>query len=81
MRNKVYTIGEDTRRFLDLLDTYTAFKEQYLLTLIMEYGEKSGEEMFCNLYDTFEPVEDAIFKDLRNLMVCEMGTGKTEITI
>lgn len=81
MTNKHYTVGDDTRLFLDVLDKYAEFKELFYKTLIDAYGEGWAEERYSGLYDKFEVVEDEIFKEIRNLMTSQMGMGKTEITI
>ena len=81
MPNKHYTVSDDTRKFLDVLDKYAEFKELYYSTLIEEYGEVTAEERYNDLYDKFAVVEDEIFSEIRNLMVCHMGMGKTEIEI
>lgn len=79
---KTYTIGEDSRRLLDALDTYQVFVGEFLDALVQIYGEESGNKFYQEHRDTLDAVERIIMEYLRIQFTTQgMGTGKTEITI
>lgn len=82
MAKKTYTIGEDSRRLLDTLDTYQAFCSELLDTLVQIYGEEHAHELYQEHTKDLEAVERIIMDYLRIQFTTQgMGTGKTDITI
>lgn len=81
MAKKTYTIGEDSRRLLDTLDTFTGFCGELLDALVQIYGEEQGHELYQGHTKDLEAVESIIMDYLRIQFTQEMATDKTSITI
>ena len=80
-KKTTYTVGESTRRFLDVLDTYQAFRNQFLTVLQAEYGDESGDTFYNSHAETLDAVEHVLWDYMRVPLTMEMGIGKTEITL
>ena len=76
-----YTVSETTRRYLDVLDTYQAFRNQFLTALQAEYGDDGGDKLYNSHAETLDAVELVFWQYLRVPLTWEMGIGKKEITI
>ena len=81
MAKKTYTIGDDSRTLLDVLDTYQEFNGQLLDALVQIYGEEQGHAFYNEHLPKLEAVSGIVMDYLRIQFTQEMGTGKTEITI
>ena len=73
MKSKQYTIGDNTRRFLDALDTFQEFKNDLLDALTATYGEERGEQL--------EQVDRIVMDYLRPLFVMGMGTQADRVEL
>lgn len=80
-KKTTYKIGESTRRYLDVLDTYEAFRNQFLTILQEEYGDDSGDKLYNSHADALDEIEHILWGYMRVPLTYEMGMGKTEITI
>ena len=78
---RTYKVSEATARYLDVLDTYEAFRNQFLTALQAEYGDDGGDKLYNSHAETLDAVELTLWQYLRVPLTWEMGTGKTEITI
>lgn len=78
---KQYTIGEDSRHFLDALDAFAAFENKFIDALTHVYGDQQADGMFEEHRETFEAVELVIMDYLRIQFTQGMGGGSDAITI
>lgn len=78
---KNYTVGEDSRRFLDALNAFQVFKCAFLDALVNVYGEQQGDEMYQSHNELLENVEREIMDYLRVLFTQSMVGDAVEITI
>lgn len=81
MKTKQYTVGEYSRQFLNALDTFQEFKNDFLTALQTLYGEEQGEKFYLSHGEQLENVERTVMDYLRYNFVLEMGTEKETITI
>lgn len=78
---KQYTIGEDSRQFLDALDAFAAFQCRFLNALTHAYGDKQGNDMFQEHREMFDGVERAVMDYLRIQFTQCMGIEAEAVTI
>ena len=81
MKKKQYIVGDETRRFLDVLDTYEAFRNEFLTLLQTEYGEDSGDKLYNSHADALDEIEHILWGYMRVPLTYEMGLDKDTITI
>ena len=76
-KKRQYTVGENSRRFLNALDTFQEFENDFLDALQHQYGEEQGEKMYLEHLQQFEDVERVIMEYLRIQFTTTLG-GDTE---
>lgn len=76
-----YTVGDDTRLYLDALHTFQGFKRALKFALSEQYGEKEGEDMFRSHAAEFGAVEGVVMDYLKRNITANMGTDIHTITI
>lgn len=81
MKTKQYTVGEYSRQFLNALDTFQEFKNDFLTALQTLYGEEQGDKIYNEHAQLYDDVERTVMDYLRYNFVLEMGTAKDTITI
>lgn len=81
METKNFIIGDDTRRYLNVLNTYEAFRNQFLSLLQTEYGDDSGDKLYNSHAETLDAVEHVLWEYMRVPLTMEMGLDKETITI
>ena len=81
MKTKQYTVGEYSRQFLNALDTFQQFKEEFFEALQHQYGEDTGERFFHEHAEQYDAVERTVMDYLRFNFLLEMGTARETITI
>lgn len=81
MKTKQFIIGESSRRFLNVLNTYEAFRNDFLTLLQAEYGDDSGDKLYNSHAETLDAVEHVLWEYWRVPLTMEMGTDKDIITI
>ena len=81
MNKKQYTISEESKGFLNALNTFQLFKDELLAALQLQYGEAQGEQFFLSHSAQFEDVERAVMDYLRIQFIQQMGTTAERITI
>ena len=78
---KQYTIGEQSRRFLDALDAFQRFENVLLDALTATYGEDRGNSFFDESHEQREAVERVVMDYLRVSFSERMGTDAEQVTI
>lgn len=79
---KQFTIGEESRRFLEALDALKAFESCFMDALTAQYGEKTGLKFWQERHaDKCIEIEQAIMEYLRIQFTWEMGMNKAQISI
>ena len=81
MATQQYTIGEDTRHYLDALNAFAKFKTAFSDALNSVYGEEQGEKFYFSHTEQFDEIERTVLDYMRVGLTGEMGTGKQVITI
>ena len=81
MATQQYTIGADTRHYLDALNAFAQFKTVFSDALTAVYGEEQGEKFLLSHTEQFDEMERMILDYMRVGLTSEMGTGKKVITI
>ena len=76
-----YTIGEQSRLFLDALDTFQRFENALLDALTATYGEERGNRFFNDSHEQREAVERVVMDYLRVSFTMQMGTDAEQVTI
>ena len=78
---KQYTVGDNSRRFLDALDTFQVFKNDLLHALTATYGEERGEQFYNAHGEQLEQVERIVMDYLRPLFAMGMGTQADRVEL
>lgn len=81
MKTKQYTVGENSRQFLNALDTFQRFENDLLDALQNQYGEDQGEQFYLSHLQKFEDVERIVMDYLRIQFTEGMGTDAEQVTI
>jgi hypothetical protein len=81
MRTKQYTVGEQSRKFLNALDTFAHFENDLMDALQSQYGEEQGEKMYLQHLPQFEDVERTVMEYLRIQFTQGMGGDAATIEI
>lgn len=81
MKTKQYTVGENSRQFLNALDTFQQFENDFLDALIFQYGEEQGDKMYNSHLQQLEDVERIVMDYLRIQFTIQMGTDAEQVTI
>lgn len=68
-----YTIGDESRPFLDALFAFQAFKDTFFNALQHQYGEDDGADIFHRHNDLLTDVERAVMDYLRIQFSMQMG--------
>lgn len=78
---KVYTIGENSQKFLDALDALQIAESKFFDALTDTYGEKTANELYQEHVEQWDAVERGIMDFLRILFTQEMGTDAPRVTL
>jgi len=78
---KQYTIGEQSRKFLNALDTFQRFENDFLDALQAQYGEEQGEQFYLKHVEQFEDVERTVMEYLRIQFTILMGTDAETVAL
>lgn len=78
---KQYTIGEQSRRFLDALDVFQRFENVLLDALTATYGEDRGTEFFDESHEQRVAVEQVVMDYLRVSFSMQMGTDAERVEL
>lgn len=81
MKTKQYTVGEISRQFLNALDTFQQFENDFLDALQTQYGDEQGEKLYLSHLQQFEDVERTVMDYLRIQFTVLMGTDAEQVTI
>lgn len=81
MKTKQYTVGEQSRQFLNALDTFQQFENDFLDALQAQYGEEQGEKLYLQHLQQFEDVERVVMDYLRIQFTQQMGTDAATVEI
>lgn len=81
MKKKQYTVGENSRQFLNALDTFQQFENDLLDALQAQYGEEQGEQLYLSHLQQFEDVERIVMDYLRIQFTQQMGTDTEQVTL
>lgn len=81
MKTKQYTVGENSRQFLNALDTFQQFENDLLDALQNQYGEEQGEQLYLSHLQQFEDVERIVMDYLRIQFTLLMGTDAEQVTL
>lgn len=81
MATQQYTIGENTRHYLDALNAFAKFTTAFSDALTAVYGEEQGNKFLLSHTEQFEEMERTVLDYMRIGLTSEMGTGKKVITI
>ena len=81
MKTKQYTVGENSRQFLNALDTFQQFENDFLDALQYQYGEEKGEQLYLSHLQQFEDVERIVMDYLRIQFTVLMGTDAEQVTL
>ena len=81
MKTKKYTIGEESRQFLNALDTFQEFENDFLDALKHQYGEEQGDKLYNSHLELFEDVERVVMDYLRIQFTMLMGTDAEQVTL
>lgn len=81
MANKQYTVGEQSRQFLNALDTFQKFENDFLDALQAQYGEEQGEKLYLGHLQQFEDVERVVMDYLRIQFTQGMGGDASTVEI
>ena len=81
MKTKQYTVGENSRQFLNALDTFQQFENDFLDALQAQYGEEQGEKFYFQHLQQFEDVERVVMDYLRIQFTQQMGTDAPAVEI
>lgn len=81
MKTKQYTVGENSRQFLNALDTFQQFENDLLDALQNQYGEEQGEQLYLSHLQQFEDVERIVMDYLRIQFTVLMGTDAEQVTL
>lgn len=80
-QSKRYTVGEESRRFLNALDTLQRFESDFFDALCKQYGDEAGERFYHTHDEQLEAVERIVMEYLRIQFTQGMGTDTVEVTI
>ena len=81
MANKQYTVGEESRKFLNALDTFARFENDFMDALQNQYGEEQGEKIYLQHLPQFEDVERTVMDYLRIQFTQGMGGDAATVEI
>ena len=81
MKKKQFVIGEDTERYLNALDKFHGFKNEFLDALTEYFGEEQGDRIFQSYSEQFDAVENLVLHEMYGSMSMELGTDKEIVTI
>ena len=81
MKTKQYTIGEQSQKFLNALDTFQRFENDFLNALQFQYGEEQGEQYYLQHVQQFEDVERTVMDYLRIQFTIQMGTDAETVAL
>lgn len=76
-----YCVGEETRLYLDALNTLQQFKNSFLHALMEVYGEEQGEKYYLSHTEQYEALENTIWDYMRIPMTQQMGGGFPQVEI
>ena len=78
---KQYTISDESRLFLNALDTFQRFENDLLTALQNLYGEEQGEKFYFSHVEQFEGVERIVMDYLRVQFTMQMGGDAVQVEI
>ena len=81
MKTKQYTVGEESRQFLNALDTFQEFENDFLDALKHQYGEEQGEKLYLQHLPQFEDVERTVMDYIRIQFTQGMGGDAATVEI
>ena len=81
MQPKQYTVGEESRLFLDALDAFAVFENKLIEAWTAAYDEDTAARFYNEHAEQFDNVERVVMDYLRVLFTSEMGTGKTAVVL
>lgn len=81
MKTKQYTVGDQSRQFLNALDTFQQFENDFLDALKFQYGEEQGEKLYLSHVAQFDDVERTVMDYLRIQFTIQMGTDADKVTL
>lgn len=76
-----YTISEETRRFLDALNAFQEFKDNFLNALEHQYGEEQGKQFYDAETERYDKIEHTIWEYMRANVTSGMGMGCKNVEI
>jgi len=81
MERVSYTITEETRCFLDALNVFQEFKNDFLTALQNLYGEEQGEQFYNTEKEQFDKIEHTLWEYMRVNVTSGMGMNVAKVEI
>lgn len=77
----LYSISEQTRRYLDALNVFTEFTNALYDALTETYGEEQGEQYLLSHTEQFEAIERIVWDYMKIGITQQMGGGLAQVEI
>lgn len=79
--NPLYSISEQTRRYLDALNVFTEFTNALHYALTETYGAEQGEQFLLSHTEQFEAIERIVWDYMKIGITQQMGGGLAQVEI
>lgn len=79
--NPNYTVGDDTRLYLDALNVFQEFKNTLIYALSTDYTEQMADDLIARHAELFNTVEGVIWDYMKTHVTERMGTDAQDVEI